>query len=126
VIVGLGIDAVDIDRIERMFADKGDRMLNRLFTADELSYLSSKVEPAQHLAVRIAAKEATYKALAGNDLARGISWREVEVFSRDDGAPQLRLHGRAADRYAELCATSIHVSLTHSAATAVAVVIVER
>lgn len=125
-IVGLGIDAVDIDRIERMFADKGDRMLNRLFTPDEQSFLSTKVAPAQHLAVRIAAKEATYKALAGNDLARGIGWLEVEVFSRDDGAPQLRLHGRAAHRYAELSATSIHVSLTHSAATAVAVVIVER
>jgi len=126
VIVGLGIDAVDIDRIERMLAAKGDRILHRLFTGEELSYLSTKVAPAQHLAVRIAAKEATYKALAGNDLARGIGWREVEVFSRDDGAPQLRLHGRAADRYAELSATSIHVSLTHSAATAVAVVIVER
>ena len=125
-IVGLGIDAVDIDRIERMLAAKGDRILHRLFTGEELSYLSTKVAPAQHLAVRIAAKEATYKALAGNDLARGIGWREVEVFSRDDGAPQLRLHGRAADRYAELSATSIHVSLTHSAATAVAVVIVER
>lgn len=125
-IVGVGIDAVDIDRIQRMLADKGDRLLQRLFTPDELSFLSSKVAPAQHLAVRIAAKEAAYKALAGNDLARGIGWREIEVFSRGDGAPQLRLHGRAADRYAELSATSVHVSLTHSAATAVAIVIVER
>jgi len=125
-IVGIGIDAVDIDRIERMLADKGDRMLQRLFTPDELSFLSTKVAPAQHLAVLIAAKEAAYKALSGNDLARGISWREVEVFSRGDGAPQLRLHGRAADRYAELSATSLHVSLTHSAATSVAIVIVER
>jgi holo-[acyl-carrier protein] synthase len=126
VIVGVGIDAVDIDRIQRMLADKGDRLVRRLFTTDELAYLSTKVAPAQHLAVRIAAKEATYKALAGNDLARGIGWREVEVFSRGDGAPQLRLHGRAAHRYEELSATSIHVSLTHSAATAVAIVIVER
>jgi len=126
VIVGVGIDAVDIDRIQRMLADKGDRLLQRLFTPDELTFLSTKVAPAQHLAVRIAAKEAAYKALAGNDLARGIGWREVEVFSRGDGAPQLRLHGRAADRYVELSATSVHVSLTHSAATAVAIVIVER
>ena len=125
-IVGVGVDAVDIERIERMLADKGDRMLRRLFTPEELSFLSTKLAPAQHLAVRIAAKEAAYKALAGNDLARGISWREVEVFSLGDGAPKLRLHGRAADRYAELEATSVHVSLTHSAATAVAVVIVER
>lgn len=125
-IVGVGIDAVDIDRIQRMLADKGDRLLRRLFTPEELAFISTKFAPAQHLAVRIAAKEAAYKALAGNDLARGIGWREVEVFSRDDGAPLLRLHGRAANRYAELSATSIHVSLTHSATTAVAVVIVER
>src|SRR5437764_4805529 len=109
-----------------MFADKGDRMLARLFTPDELSYVATKAQRAQHLAVRLAAKEATYKALSGNELARGIGWRDVEVFSRPDGSPELRLHGRAADRFAELAATTIHVSLTHSATTAIAVVIVER
>ena len=125
-IVGLGIDAVDIDRIDRMLADKGERMLERLFTAGELSYFATKSAPGQHVAVRLAAKEAAYKALAGNELARGIGWRDVEVFSRPDGAPELRLHGRAAERYAELGATSVHVSLTHSATAAIAVVIVER
>jgi holo-[acyl-carrier protein] synthase len=126
VIVGVGIDAVDIDRIDRMLADKGDRMLKRLFTPGELSYFATKSAPGQHVAVRLAAKEAAYKALAGNELARGIGWRDVEVFSRPDGVPELRLHGRAAERYAELAATSVHVSLTHSATTAIAVVIVER
>jgi holo-[acyl-carrier protein] synthase len=125
-IVGIGIDAVEIDRVDRMYAELGDRMLKRLFTGDELSYISDKVAPAQHLAVRLAAKEAAYKALAGNELARGIGWRDVEVVSREDGAPVLRLHGRAAQRYAELGGNSIHVSLTHSISTAVAVVIVER
>jgi holo-[acyl-carrier protein] synthase len=125
-IVGIGIDAVEIDRVARMFADKGERMLQRLFTGDELSYITAKPVPGQHLAVRLAAKEAAYKALTGNELARGIGWRDVEVVSRTDGAPVLRLHGRALQRYHELGATSIHVSLTHSVATAVAVVIVER
>jgi holo-[acyl-carrier protein] synthase len=125
-IVGLGIDAVEIERVERMFADKGQRMLDRLFTADELSYIAAKHAPAQHLAVRLAAKEAAYKALAGNDLARGIGWRDVEVVSRPDGAPVLRLHGRAEQRFRELGASSAHVSLTHSLTTAVAVVVVER
>lgn len=125
-IIGIGVDAVDIDRVERMFADKRDRMLKRLFTAEEVSYIGTKAAPAQHLAVRLAAKEAAYKALAGNDLARGIGWRDVEVMLRGDGAPSLRLHGHAEQRYAELGATSIHVSLTHSQTTAVAVVIVER
>ncbi len=126
-IVGIGIDAIDIDRIERMYAENGDRMLARLFTQDELTFLSSKIAPAQHLAVRLAAKEAAYKALSGNELARGIGWRDVEVLTRTaDGAPELRLHGRAAERFSELAATSAHVSLSHSAATAVAVVVVER
>jgi holo-[acyl-carrier protein] synthase len=125
-VVGIGIDAVEIDRVGRMFADKGDRMLHRLFTGDELSYIKEKPLPAQHLAVRLAAKEAAYKALAGNDLARGIGWRDVEVVSRPDGAPVLRLHGRAEERFRELSGSAIHVSLTHSLTTAVAVVIVER
>jgi len=125
-IVGIGIDAVDIHRAERMVADWGDRMLTRLFGPAELAYLATKKTPAQHVAVRLAAKEATYKALSGNALARGIGWRDAEVVTRDDGAPELRLSGRAADRFAELGATSIHVSLTHSDSTAIAVVIVER
>jgi holo-[acyl-carrier protein] synthase len=126
VIVGVGIDAVDIARIERMFSNKRERMLNRLFNASEVAFLSSKTAPAQHLAVRLAAKEAAYKALSGNELARGIGWRDVEVVSKPDGAPELRLHGRAAERFGELGASTIHVSLTHSATTAIAIVIVER
>ena len=125
-IVGIGIDAIDIDRVERMFADKGKRMLSRLFTEGEIAYVETKALPAQHLAVRLAAKEAAYKALAGNELARGIGWRDVEVVSRADGSPALELHGRARQRLAELGGGALHISLTHSQATAVAVVIVER
>ena len=125
-IVGIGVDAVDLARIERMFESKSDRMLDRLFCAAEVAFISSKTAPAQHLAVRLAAKEAAYKALSGNELARGIGWRDVEVLSREDGAPELKLHGRAAQRFSELGATTIHVSLTHSATTAIAVVVVER
>jgi holo-[acyl-carrier protein] synthase len=125
-IVGVGIDAVDIARIEKMLAVRRDQMLTRLFTQDELAFLATKAFPAQHIAVRLAAKEAAYKALSGNDLARGIGWRDIEVFSREDGSPILRLHGRARDRYGELSAGAVHVSLTHSQTTAVAVVIVER
>lgn len=125
-IVGLGIDAIDIDRIKRMYDDKGQRMLDRLFSPNELAYLSTKPEPAQHLAVRLAAKEAAYKALSGTDHARGIGWRDVEVVTLDDGSPVLRFHGRAAERLVELGAAGVSVSLTHSASTAVAVVVIER
>jgi holo-[acyl-carrier protein] synthase len=126
VIVGIGVDAIDIERVERMFADRGERMLSRLFTEGEIAYVETKALRAQHLAVRLAAKEAAYKALAGNDLARGIGWRDVEVVSRPDGSPALKLHGRAHQRLVELGGGALHISLTHSQATAVAVVIVER
>ena len=125
-IVGVGIDAVDISRAERMFAGKEERMLERLFGETERAYLANKPQPAQHMAVRLAAKEAAYKALSGNELARGIGWRDVEVVSREDGSPELRFYGRAAERLAQLGAETVHVSLTHSAATAVAIVILER
>ena len=125
-IVAVGVDAVDIERIEQMHARYGDRALQRLFTPAEIARAGDLAYQALHLAGRLAAKEAAYKALSGNDDARAIGWREIEVFSRNDGAPELRLHGRAASRFGELRATAVHVSLTHSRATAVAVVIVER
>jgi holo-[acyl-carrier protein] synthase len=124
-IIGVGIDAVDIARVERMLADKRERMLARLFSEGELRYVQTKIAPAQHFAVRLAAKEAAYKALAGNELARGIGWRDVEVLTRPDGSPELRMHGRAAERFVELGAARAHVSLTHSQSTAVAVVVLE-
>jgi len=123
-IAGVGIDLVDIARVDRLLDAKGERALRRLFTADEVAYALARPLPAQHLAARLAAKEAAFKALSGSSLARGIGWREVEVV-RGDGHPTLALHGRAADRAAELGVTSIWVSLTHSATTAGAVVVLE-
>lgn len=123
-IAGLGIDLVDIARVQRLIDAKGEHALRRLFTADEVDYALSRALPAQHLAARLAAKEAAFKALAGNSLARSIGWREIEVVRGDHG-PTLSLHGRAANRAAELGVTSIWVSLTHSATTAGAVVVLE-
>jgi len=124
VIVGIGIDRVDIDRVERLIDAKGQRALRRLFTADEVEYALGRALPAQHLAARLAAKEAAFKALAGNALAKRIGWREIEVVRGDHG-PTLSLHGRASDRAAEIGVTSIWVSLTHSGTTAGAVVVLE-
>ena len=123
-IAGIGIDLVDIARVDKLLDAKGDRALRRLFTADELEYALGRVRPAQHLAARLAAKEAAFKALAGNTLARGIGWREIEVV-RGDHYPTLKFHGRAAERSAELGVTSVWISLTHSATTAGAVVVLE-
>lgn len=123
-IAGIGTDLVDIARVQRLIDAKGDRALRRLFTADEVDYALTRALPAQHLAARLAAKEAAFKALAGNSLARSIGWRDIEVVRGDHG-PTLSLHGRAAERAAQLGVTEIWVSLTHSATTAGAVVVLE-
>lgn len=123
-IAGVGIDLVDIARVQRLLDAKGERALRRLFTANEVDYALTRALPAQHLAARLAAKEAAFKALAGNSLARGIGWREIEVVRGDHG-PTLSLHGRAAERAAQLGVKEIWVSLTHSATTAGAVVVLE-
>jgi holo-[acyl-carrier protein] synthase len=126
VIVGIGIDLVEIERMRRLLDRKGERVLNRLFTSGERDYAASHPEPARQLAARAAAKEAAFKALSGNDLACAIGWRELEVVSRHHQAPVLLLHGRAAERAAELGVTRVHLSLTHTDTTAAAFVIAER
>lgn len=125
-IVGIGIDLVEIERMRRLLERKGDRALARLFTEGERSYASTHAMPARHLAARAAAKEAAFKALAGNDLARAIGWRELEVVSTPGHAPTLLLHGRAKERAAELGVTRVHLTLSHTESTAAAFVVAER
>jgi holo-[acyl-carrier protein] synthase len=125
VIVGLGFDLVDIPRVAALLAGKGARAEARLFTPGEVAYARARPEPARHYAARFAAKEAAYKALAGSEAARGISWRDVEVAVAWDGRPRLVLHGRAAERAAALGVTRAHLTLTHADAVAGAVVVLE-
>lgn len=125
-IVGLGVDLVEIERVERLLADKGERALRRLFRDGEVAYAMARARPELHLAGRLAAKEAAFKALAGSDDARGIGWRELEIVNGRDGRPELRLHGRAQSRWTEMAATGIWLTITHSRQTACAVVVIER
>ena len=122
-VVGVGFDLVEIERVDRMIASLGDRMFTRLFSPGEADYIRSKPLPAQHAAVRLAAKEAAFKALAGNELARRISWRDVEVVSDSRGIPSIRLHGVAQDRASEMAVSTIHVSLSHTQGMAGAMVV---
>jgi phosphopantetheine--protein transferase-like protein len=97
-----------------------------LFTEGERRYAATHPEPARQLAARVAAKEAAFKALSGNDLARAIGWRELEVVSRKGVAPVLLLHGRAQERATELGISRVLLTLTHSDTTAAAFVVAER
>jgi holo-[acyl-carrier protein] synthase len=125
-IAGVGIDLVEIARVEKLLDGKGERAIARLFTEAEVTYARTRARPAMHLAARLAAKEAAFKALTGSDEARLIGWREVEVVSPPGGgAPALRFHGRAAVRAKELRVVRSHLSITHTDTTAGAVVVLD-
>jgi holo-[acyl-carrier protein] synthase len=125
-IVGIGIDLVEVERMRRLLDAKGERALMRLFTEGERTYAATHPEPARQLAARVAAKEAGFKALSGNDLARAIGWRELEVVSRKGVAPVLLLHGRALERATELGISRVLLTMTHTDTTAAAFVVAER
>ena len=120
-IAGLGIDLTEVPRIAALMDRWGERFTHKIFTPDERAYAAARAHPAQHLAARFAVKEAALKALG---VPSGLRWHELEV-SNDGGAPSLRLSGRA-----ELAARGrgidrLHVSITHTADTACAVVVAE-
>ncbi|HEV8265151.1 MAG TPA: holo-ACP synthase [Gemmatimonadales bacterium] len=121
--IGVGVDLVQVSRARAMLADKGAHVFDRLLTQAEAEYCRSRPDPAEHVAVRLAAKEAVYKALQGSDAARGIGWREIEVTRAPDGRPDVTLAGLAADRARELQVKRILLSLSHTHEAAVAVAV---
>lgn len=125
-IVGVGFDLVAIARVEEMLTRKEQRALDRLFTAHEQEYALARARPAMHLAARLAAKEAVFKALTGSDDAKKIGWKEAEVRRGAEGPPVLHFSGRAEARARELGVTRIHLTLSHTDDVAGAVVVLER
>ena len=121
-ILGLGLDATDIDRIAGTIERYGERFLRRVFTDGEIAYCTRRKVPAIRFAGRFAAKEAAMKAL-GTGHSQGVLWRDVEVIRRG-GPPQLELHGGAARRFTSMGAVSSLVTITHSDALALAQVII--
>jgi holo-[acyl-carrier protein] synthase len=123
-IVGIGIDVVEIARIKDVYERHRERFLGRILTPAECAYVLQYKDPCERLAGRWAAKEAALKAL-GTGLAAGIRWRDVEILPGAGGKPELTLHGRAAEQARSLRATVCHVTITHSDLLAVAQVILE-
>ena len=121
-IVGLGLDLTEVDRIARLVERWGERFTRRIYTAGEREYSLKRAHAAAHLAARFAAKEATLKALC---VPRGLSWHEIEVVGGGTEPPLLVLRGRALAAADELGVARMHLTLTHTADTAAAVVIAE-
>ena len=121
-ILGVGIDLAPISRMRAAIERHGGRFEEKIFTEGERADCRVAKDPSQHFAARFAAKEAAVKACPP---LRGQSWHDVEVVREEDGRPRLRLHGAAADAAGRVGVARLHVSLTHAADAAVAVVIAE-
>jgi len=121
-VVGVGVDLVLIPRIRRALERWDERFLTRVFTPEEIQYARGRRDPAQHLAARFAAKEATLKAL-GTGLTMGVRWREMEVRRTRGARPTLTLSGRTAALGAARGVRALHVSLSHDGEYALAQVL---
>ena len=123
-IVGLGIDVVEVARLTAAVERHGDHFIERVFTEAERAACDPRGDRILALAARFAAKEACLKAL-GSGWAEGLGFRDVEIVREGNRPPRLVLHKEAARRAEALGVVRSHVSLTHQPGTAAAVVILE-
>jgi len=121
-IVGIGIDVCGTDRMRDLLEARGDRLIRRLFTEAEAARCRNPRRRHECFAGRFAVKEATLKAL-GTGLSQGIGWKDVELRSGEAQRPQITLHKRAKEIADALGVTGSHVTISHDAGVAVAVVI---
>jgi holo-[acyl-carrier protein] synthase len=121
-VVGLGIDVIQNERIRDSVTRFGTRFINRIYTETEIAYCANCADPGIHYAARFAAKEAGFKAL-GTGWAAGVKWKDIEVQKLPSGKPELYLYGEALERATSMGATRFHVSLTHDQLVSCAVVI---
>src|SRR5438874_13752956 len=123
-VVGVGIDVIQNERIRDSISRFGPRFLNRIYTETEIAYCTNCADPTIHYAARFAAKEAAFKAL-GTGWATGVKWKDVEVRRLAYGKPELHLYSEALAVATEMRATRFHVSLTHDQLISSPVVILE-
>lgn len=124
-ILGLGTDLIEIERMQQSLDRFGQRFMERVFTEGEIAYCQQKKHSAESFAARFAAKEAAAKAL-GTGIAHGISWQEIEVRRSPGERPTLHLTGRAAERADSMGVRHLQLSLSHNNSVAMAVVVAEN
>jgi holo-[acyl-carrier protein] synthase len=123
-IVGIGVDLCEVDRMEAAIARHGDRFLTRIYTSAERAYCESKLNRMERFAGRFAAKEAAMKAI-GTGWRRGVAWRDFEVARAASGQPVILFHGVARKIADELGVKRALVSITHIKSMAMAQVVLE-
>lgn len=123
-ILGTGIDLIEVARIESAHAKFGERFLNRILRPDELAYCLSQKRPGPFLAARFAAKEAISKAF-GTGIGAQLGWQDMEVRRKESGEPYVVLHDGGLALMEKRRATRVHLSLSHTEIHATAIAILE-
>src|ERR1700744_219089 len=123
-ILGIGIDIIEVARIKSSYEKFGERFLKRILHADEIAYCLSHKNPAPFIAVRFAAKEAISKAF-GTGIGSQLGWQDMEVKRRESGEPYVVLHGGGIELLARRGARVVLISLSHTEQSAAAVAILE-
>jgi len=123
-ILGVGIDIIEVARVNASHARFGERFLNRLLLADEIAYCLSHKNPAPFLAARFAAKEAISKAF-GTGIGAQLGWQDMEIRHRESGEPFVVLHGKGQKLFKARKAKRLLVSLSHTQNYAAAMAVLE-
>ena len=110
-VLGIGIDIIEIERIKESIEEFDDKFLNKVFTKIEIEYSISKKNKYQHFAARFAAKEAIYKALS-SDTDTIYSWQDIEIYNEVNGLPRVKLYGNLKDYLSST--KELKISMSHS------------
>jgi holo-[acyl-carrier protein] synthase len=124
VILGSGIDIVEVARVEAVRQKHGERFLKRILHPGEIAYCLSHKSPGPFLAARFAGKEAISKAF-GTGIGGQLGWQDMEIARKESGEPYVILHGKGLELLARRGARSVHISLSHTEKHATAVAILE-
>ena len=124
-IFGVGIDIIEVSRIQKELLKENNRFRDRVFTKNEIEYCEPIATKAQNYAARFAAKEAFFKAL-GSGWSNGFAWTEVEIARNENGKPYIITCGKVKEFLEQKQIANIQISLSHIKETATAIVILEN
>ena len=124
-ILGIGIDIIEVARIAASYEKFGERFVNRILLPDEIAYCLSHKNPAPFLAARFAAKEAISKAF-GTGIGAQLGWQDMEIRRKESGEPFVVLHGKGEKLFESRRAKRLLVSLSHTANYAAATAVLEK
>ena len=120
-VIGIGIDIIEIDRIKESIEKYGEKFLNKIYTPIEIDYCNQKVNKFQHFAARFAAKEAIYKALA-TGWQKDLYWQDIEIENGPTGMPIVRLNGKLKKFLSDDKELKISISHSNNYVTSVAII----